>query len=54
MKVGPVQRLYPVLEELNPEMVITSNLMNLKHGMPVQINPPSPSRPSDLNDVALQ
>ena len=44
VKVGPVQNnLYPVLEGVEPgEMVITSNLMNLKHGMPVQIKPAQP------------
>ena len=42
MKVGPVQNnLYPVLEGVQVgEMVVTSNLMNLKHGMPIQIKPP--------------
>ena len=55
VKVGPVQNnLYPVLEGEPGEMVITSNLMNLKHACRFRSNPPSPSRPSDLNDVALQ
>tara|TARA_Y100000991_G_scaffold3513_1_gene2934 strand:+ start:199 stop:1278 length:1080 start_codon:yes stop_codon:yes gene_type:complete len=42
VKVGPVQNnLYPVLEGVQVgEMVVTSNLMNLKHGMPIQIKPP--------------
>lgn len=43
--VGPVQNnLYPVLKGLKPgEKVITSNLMNLKHGLPIQIKPASPA-----------
>ena len=32
--------LYPVLKGLKAgERVITSNLMNLKHGLPIQIKP---------------
>lgn len=41
VEVGPVQNnLYPVLKGLKAgERVITSNLMNLKHGLPIQIKP---------------
>ena len=43
VEVGSVQNnLYPVLKGLKVgEKVITSNLMNLKHGSPVQIKPPA-------------
>ena len=43
VEVGSVQNnLYPVLNGLKVgEKVITSNLMNLKHGSPVQIKPPA-------------
>ncbi|RCL52170.1 MAG: efflux RND transporter periplasmic adaptor subunit [Synechococcus sp. MED-G71] len=43
VEVGTVQNnLYPVLKGVKAgEMVITSNLMNLKHGSPVQIKPPA-------------
>ena len=50
VEVGTVQNnLYPVLKGVKAgEMVITSNLMNLKHGSPVQIKPPAdPTKSQD-------
>ena len=43
VEVGTVQNnLYPVLKGVKVgEKVITSNLMNLKHGSPIQIKPPA-------------
>ena len=49
VEVGTVQNnLYPVLKGVKAgEMVITSNLMNLKHGSPVQIKPLADSTKSE-------
>ena len=40
MELGPLQNnRYPVLRGLEPgQRVITSNLINLRHGLPVRVN----------------